>query len=379
MAGIYIHIPFCRKICYYCDFYKSRDMSLLEPFLKALHKEIILRNRKEKDEPVETIYFGGGTPSVLHPGKVAEILEVLRGRFNIDPHAEITLEANPEDLDGSYAAGLLEGGVNRLSIGCQSFRDEDLRLMNRRHTTQKAAESVLTAARAGFENISVDLIYGIPEMTMEAWRKNLTAALDLPLQHISAYLLTFEERTVFGKWLEKGKLRVPPEETILEQYRLLIEMTRKKGFIHYEISNFGKENFFSRHNLLYWSRKKYLGFGPSAHSYDLQKRRWNVSDVRDYIRCIEEERSCFEEEILTTKEHYNDYVLTALRTQWGVRKSFLRKEFSPEVNRFFTEAITTWIITGHVTEEEDAYRLTDKGILVSDTIISDCMIVEDLL
>ena len=238
---------------------------------------------------------------------------------------------------------------------------------------------MLTAARAGFENISVDLIYGIPEMIMEAWRKNLTAALDLPLQHISAYLLTFEERTVFGKWLEKGKLRVPPEETILEQYRLLIEMTRKKGFIHYEISNFGKENFFSRHNLLYWSRKKYLGFGPSAHSYDLQKRRWNVSDVRDYIRCIEEERSCFEEEILTTKEHYNDYVLTALRTQWGVRKSFLRKEFSPEVNRFFTEAITTWIITGHVTEEEDAYRLTDKGILVSDTIISDCMIVEDLL
>jgi oxygen-independent coproporphyrinogen-3 oxidase len=351
----------------------------LDHFLIALHKEIKVRNREGQDGRVETIYFGGGTPSVLPPAKIAEILRYLHDQFNIDPHAEITLEANPEDLDKDFATGLLEAGVNRLSIGCQSFRNEDLRLMNRRHDARKAAESVLTAAGAGFKNISIDLIYGIPDMTTEMWGKNLMVALDLPIQHISAYLLTFEERTVFGKWLEKEKIRVPPEEKILKQYRVLIEMTRKKRFIHYEISNFGKEGFFSKHNLLYWSRKRYLGFGPSAHSYNLQKRRWNVSDVKEYIRCIEEEHSCFEEEILTTKEQYNDYVLTALRTQWGVRKSFLRKEFSPEVNLFFRDAIASWTKTGHVTEEADTFRLTDKGILVSDTIISDCMIVEDLL
>ena len=323
MAGIYLHIPFCKKICYYCDFYRSRDLSLKGPFLEALKKEMRMRSREGEGELFETVYFGGGTPSVLSAGEVGKILQTLRQYFNIDGQAEITFEANPEDIDRQYAADLRRTGVNRISIGCQSFRDGDLQLMHRRHDAGRAVKAVEDAAAAGFDNISVDLIYGIPQLAPEEWKNNLFTALQLPVNHLSAYLLTFEEGTVFGQWLKKGKIQLPAEETVIEQYRDLVEITREKGFIHYEISNFGKKGFFSKHNLLYWSRKKYLGFGPSAHSYDLRTRQWNVSDLKKYTGCAGGD-GCREKEVLNLKDRYNDYVLTSLRTMWGAEREFIK-------------------------------------------------------
>ncbi len=372
MAGIYLHIPFCKKICYYCDFYRSRDLSMKGSFLEALLKEIGMREREGEEEVFETVYFGGGTPSVLSAGEVEKILQALHDHYRIAAQAEITFEANPEDLDRPYATGLLGAGVNRISIGCQSFRDSDLQLMNRRHDAATAVKAVEEAASAGFTNISVDLIYGLPQLTPEEWKKNITRALQLPVKHLSAYLLTFEAGTVFGKWLKTGKIMPPAEETVIAQYRDLVERTREKGFIHYEISNFGEEGFFSQHNLLYWSRKKYLGFGPSAHSYDLQTRQWNVSDLKRYIECAGGD-GCREKEVLHIKEQYNDYVLTALRTMWGVEREVLKRDFPGEMETLFLRSVQKWIVTDHVREKEGKYILTDKGILVSDTIISECM------
>jgi len=372
MAGIYLHIPFCKKICYYCDFYRSRDLSLKGPFLEALKKEISMRATEGEGELFETVYFGGGTPSVLSAGEVEKILQALQKHFRIAGQAEITFEANPEDVDRQYAADLRRTGVNRISIGCQSFRDGDLQLMHRRHDAGRAVKAVEDAAAAGFDNISVDLIYGIPQLAPEEWKNNLFTALQLPVNHLSAYLLTFEEGTVFGQWLKKGKIQPPAEETVIEQYRDLVEITREKGFVHYEISNFGKKGFFSKHNLLYWSREKYLGFGPSAHSYDLRTRQWNVSDLKKYTGCAGGD-GCREKEVLNLKDRYNDYVLTSLRTMWGAEREFIRRNFSRELETLFLRSVRKWIETGHVLEKEGKYVLTDAGILVSDTIISDCM------
>ena len=371
MPGIYIHIPFCKKICYYCDFFKSRDLDRKESFLKALQKELTERAGEGSDETFQTVYFGGGTPSVLSPGEVEELLEAVYKNYRISEEAEITFEANPEDVEVQYARELLKAGINRISIGCQSFLERDLQLMNRRHNAEGSLQAVLTAAEAGFRNISIDLIYGLPQLTQEEWENELERALALPVQHLSAYLLTFEKGTVFGKWLEKGKIHIPPEESIVEQYNALIRMTKGKGFVHYEISNFGKEGFFSRHNMLYWSREKYLGFGPSAHSYDLRERKWNVSDLKKYVR---QKEWVAGREKLSDNDHFNDYLLTSLRTIRGADRQYMEKTFGPEMTGSFLRSVAGWIATGHITEDNGKYRLTDKGILVSDTIISDCMI-----
>ena len=371
MAGIYIHIPFCKKICYYCDFYKSRDTDRKDDFLKALLQEIIRRREEGEKEIFSTVYFGGGTPSVLLPKEVEEILGALYKYYNMSDGPEITFEANPEDIDLHYAENLLKAGVNRISIGCQSFRDSDLQLMNRRHNAGKAKKAIEEAATAGFGNISADLIYGIPKLTVKAWEQNLGTLLKLPVQHLSAYLLTFEKGTVFGKWLEKGKIVPPPEEHVVEQYKLLVSMTREKGFVHYEISNFGREGFFSRHNLLYWKGEKYLGFGPSAHSYDRRERKWNVSDLKRYLL---QKEVVDGREILSEADHYNDYILTSLRTLWGVDRAYLEEHFSSAMTANFLRSIAKWISSSHVKEEGGSFILTDKGILVSDTILADCMI-----
>ena len=374
MAGIYIHIPFCKKICYYCDFYKSRNLSLEKNFLKALQDEIFLRRDYLSNERVETIYFGGGTPSILSAAEVSVLLDSLAGTFSLSNDPEITFECNPEDLTWKYLKGLKKAGINRLSIGCQSFYDKHLRLMNRRHDAEKAKESVLLADKAGFKNISVDLIYGFPEMTQGEWENNLNTALSLPVKHLSAYILNIEKNTVFNKWLQKGKINLPKDHEVIAQYHLLVEKTKETEMIHYEISNFGKSKYFSRHNLLYWSRQKYLGLGPSAHSYDIVSRQWNIADLVRYTNEASRKKVSFEREVLDIKMQFNDYILTTLRTMWGADIDWLKIHFPAGIVNSFVRTMKKWIHSGHVRERNGHLILTDQGILLSDRILSECMV-----
>ncbi|MCD6202041.1 MAG: radical SAM family heme chaperone HemW [Bacteroidales bacterium] len=373
MAGIYIHIPFCRKICYYCDFYKSRSLSRKRDFLKALLKEITLRKNYLLDEQIETVYFGGGTPSVLSAVEAGILLDTLAGKFSFSAATEITFECNPEDLTESYLTDLGKAGINRLSIGCQSFYDKHLQMMNRRHDAKKAKESVLLAEKTGFENISMDLIYGLPEMTPGEWENNLSVALSLPVQHLSAYILTIEEKTVFYKWQQKGKINLPKDGDVINQYNLLVEKTKAEGMVHYEISNFGRENYFSRHNLLYWQGKKYLGLGPAAHSYDRVSRQWNVADLDKYIDGIRNGEPCFEKEMPDKKMQFDEYILTTMRTMWGADIYWLKTHFPSGITQSFEETMKKWIQSGHVREQDGHFILTDEGILLSDRILSECM------
>ncbi len=374
MAGIYIHIPFCKKICYYCDFFKSRELSLKEDFLNALRKEIALRRDYLQDEAVETVYFGGGTPSVLSVPEVSQILETLAGAFSITKDAEITFECNPEDLTGDYLKGLRETGINRLSIGCQSFYDKHLKLMNRRHDAAKGRETVTLANEAGFANISVDLIYGFPEMTLKEWENNLDEVLSLPVRHLSAYILNVEENTVFDKWLQKGKISLPEDREVVAQYQMLVEKTGDAAMIHYEISNFGKERYFSRHNMLYWNRRKYIGLGPGAHSYDLESRQWNVENVTAYIEGLERGEVTGEKEKLDIKMQFNDYIITALRTMWGADIEWMKSFFPEKMVKDFIKNMNRMRQSGLAREKDDHLILTDQGIMISDTILAECMI-----
>ncbi len=375
VAGIYIHIPFCRKICYYCDFYKSRSLSRKRDFLQALLKEISFRKDYLTDEKIETVYFGGGTPSVLTAAETGRLLDTLAGEFSFSGAPEITFECNPEDLTEGYLTDLRKTGINRLSIGCQSFYDKHLQLMNRRHDAKKAEESVLLAEKTGFQNISVDLIYGLPEMTPEEWEYNLTVALSLPVKHLSAYILTIEKKTVFHKWLQKGKITLPKDGDVINQYKLLVEKTKAEGMLHYEISNFGRENYFSRHNLLYWQGKRYLGLGPAAHSYDGVSRQWNISALDKYIEGIRTGKPYFEKEIPDRKMQFDEYILTSMRTMWGADFHWLKAHFHAGITQSFEKTMKKWKQTGHVREEDGHFILTDEGILLSDRILSECMAV----
>ena len=375
MAGIYIHIPFCKKICYYCDFYKKRDTGSHGDFIKALKKEILLRKDYPGQELIETVYFGGGTPSVLLPEEVQILLDALYSTFTFVDHPEITFECNPEDLNPEYLKALKLIGINRLSIGCQSFDDRDLLLMNRRHNAGKSIDSVIMAHEAGFNNISIDLIYGFPGMTTEGWEKNLETALSLPIQHLSAYILTIEGKTVFNKWLKNGKIHLPDDKEIIKQYHILTEKAGNAGMIHYEISNFGKKNYFSRHNQIYWQQKKYIGLGPSAHSYDLYSRQWNIADTREYILKINREEVPCEKEIINEDMRFDEYVLTSMRTMWGIDLSWMKDHFITRKIDDLVNTLERWEKTGYVRKRADHYFLTDKGILLSDKILADCMIV----
>lgn len=376
MAGIYIHIPFCKKICYYCDFYKTGNLSLKEDFLEALKKEIILQGNYLEKEPVETIYFGGGTPSVLSVDETGLIIDLIAAKYSLSRDPEITFEANPEDLNRKYLSGLRDTGVNRLSIGCQSFSDRDLVLMNRRHNAYTSAISVSLADEAGFENISVDLIYGIPGMSLDDWGKNLETALHLPIKHLSAYILTVEKGTIFAKWVSDGKITMPDDNLVVQQYYLLVDKMNINGLIHYEISNFAKKGFFSKHNILYWKKRKYLGLGPSAHSYNGETRQWNDNDLKNYIAKINQDDIPFKRESLTLEKKYNEYILTSLRTMWGIDTVYMKKTFPEKVISYFMSACEKWLQSGYMKKTQGHIVLTDPGILLSDTIMSECVLAD---
>jgi oxygen-independent coproporphyrinogen-3 oxidase len=374
MAGIYIHIPFCRKKCHYCDFYRTTSLCQTHEYLEALLREIGECSDYLNDEPVGTIYFGGGTPSVLSPGELNLILEKLNGHFPIDKEVEITIEANPDDLSISYLSQLKESGINRISIGIQSLTDRDLRLMNRRHSAAGALQAVEDTFRAGFSDISIDLIFGIPGQTRKEWRDTLNLSVQFPINHISAYHLTYHDGTQFIKWLKTGKIKELPEEESITLFEELFSITSAAGFEQYEISNFAKNQAYSKHNTGYWQGKKYLGLGPSAHSFNGSTRQWNISILETYIKGKLSGKSVCSTEVLSEKDKLNDYIITGIRTKWGVSIDYIREIYGDHLaDRVISTAIL-YEIRSLVNINQGVITLTHGGILVSDQITRELLV-----
>ena len=375
MAGIYVHIPFCRQKCYYCDFYKTVNTSLTDKFILALQSEIVQRKNYLENEIIETIYFGGGTPSVLKKSELSGILDFLHGHFNVSTTVEITFEANPDDLSIDYLNEIYGSGVRRLSIGIQSFQNEFLKKMNRRHDANQAIKVVENAAIIGFNDISIDLIYGLPGLTRGQWQADLNQVFKLPVQHLSAYYLTYHEGTPFYTWLKKGTLKALKETESISQFMILIQMAKDNDFEQYEISNFAKNRKYSRHNSSYWKGVKYLGLGPSAHSFNGISRSWNVSHIESYIKAINAGLPYSEEEILSENNRYNEYVLTRIRTIWGVSSDELNESYGAEKAAYFKNNINKYIDTGMVKLHNGIYNLTEKGMFISDEIMANLMFI----
>lgn len=373
MAGIYIHIPFCKQRCTYCDFYTEVAPQFIPSIIVSMIKEIDIRKDYLHNSVINTIYFGGGTPSILHSGQFSDLFDAINNRYLVAKDAEITFEANPDDLTSEFLASIRSLPFNRLSIGIQSFDDDDLKRINRRHTSKQAVEAVVKAQAAGFTNISIDLIYGLPFQTIESWERQLDKAFSLHIQHISAYGLTYEEGTPLWKQRESGKIKSVDDLTMNKMYLLLLEKMKQNGFEAYEISNFSLPGFRSRHNSSYWKQEPYLGIGPSAHSYDLLSRQWNIASIQEYIRAINSGTLFFEREELTLNDRYNDFVMVSLRTSEGIDVTLLRLEFGSELTDYCLKNIKTFIDSEQVYYSEDKLRLTASGIQISNLILIQLM------
>lgn len=372
-AGIYLHIPFCKTKCTYCDFYMLTNESQIDKFVEAICAESALRKDEIQEEEVKTIYFGGGTPSRLSTNHFKKIFEALYLNYKIDSKAEITVEANPDDLSDEYLKTLSQLPVNRLSIGIQSFNDEELKFLSRRHSAQQAISSVKTAQSHGFNNISVDLMYGLPDQTEEIWKDNLEQMTNLGVQHLSAYHLIYEEKTRMYNMLKTGKIKPVDEELSTTMFSMLIDWMKRHDFIQYEISAFGKEGYFSQHNTSYWKNRKYLGLGPAAHSYNGYDRSWNISSLHRYIKGVESGNLEREAEHLSINEKYNEFILTGLRTMWGIDLSDMINIFGEDMYNYCIENAQPYINAGKLIIQENTLKLTQKGIFISDGIMSDLM------
>jgi len=371
LAGIYLHIPFCKRKCAYCDFFSLANAKHQDDFVQAILQEVSLQQHYLDNERVQTIYFGGGTPSLLSIGQLEEILNALHKNFRIDKNIDLTLEGNPENLTQTFLRDLKSLGFNRLSIGIQSFNDDDLMLMRRTHNAKTAVKSIYNAKNQGFKNISVDLIYGLPNFTREKWEKNLEQTFLLDVQHISAYHLTIEPKTLFKKWYDENKIHLPNEEKSLEQYQLLVEKTAANGFLHYEISNFAKDGFLSLHNTNYWMGVKYLGLGPSAHSYNLTSRQWNISNLHVYLAEISKGNIPFERENLSLQEKYNDFIITSFRTMWGLNLEKFVLNFGSSYKKYFLKKIEKYLDQEFCIQNHDQIKLSEQGMFISDHIMTD--------
>ncbi|MGB3947774.1 MAG: radical SAM family heme chaperone HemW [Bacteroidia bacterium] len=379
MAGIYIHIPFCKQACHYCDFHFSTSLKNKDSILSALKKEIELQKNYFSDTEnakINTIYFGGGTPSILSQTELMGIVDKLYTAFDVSNDVEITLEANPDDLTIKKIKELKNTPINRFSIGIQSFFDEDLKLMNRAHNTQEALTAVKASQDMGFENITIDLIYGIPTLTNERWKHNLQQAFNLEVKHISSYCLTIEEKTAFAHFVKEGKMKHIDENKSADQFEIMLEEMKKNNFVQYEISNFCKDNYFSKHNSNYWKKQHYLGLGPSAHSYDGKSRQWNISNNALYIQRLENGDMYFEKEILSTTETYNDYILTSLRTMWGADLEYIKNNIGTDYMYHCLSESQTFIERGDMYKEKNTLFLTDKGKLFADRIASTLFLLD---
>ncbi len=376
MAGIYIHIPFCRRKCHYCNFFSLASSKYISEFPGSLLLEMKSMQPYLEGETIETIYFGGGTPSLLPRSSIGLILDKVRDYFRLSQLPEITLEANPDDLNSEYLRAIRDTGINRLSIGVQSFFDEDLKFLNRTHTAESAENSVRAAQEAGFSNLSIDLIYGIPGLTDDRWEQNLEKTMLLRVPHISAYALTVEKQTALDLFIRQQKVAPPDEEQAVAHYRMLMERMKKAGYIHYEISNFCKEGFYSIHNSNYWKGVPYLGLGPSAHSFNGNSRKWNISSLSAYMENVRSGVSFSEEELLTENQRYNEYVMTSLRTIWGCSKQKIISDCGLRTANLFAKHAEKLIERGFIKELSGTYYLTDEGKLFADRIASDFFMVE---
>lgn len=374
MAGIYIHIPFCKQACHYCDFHFSTSLKKKDGMVLALAKEIRLRKHEFEQETVETIYFGGGTPSILAVEDIRLLIDTVYQNYKVADNPEITVEANPDDLSEKRIMELHQHNINRLSIGIQSFFEEDLKLMNRAHNAAEA-KKCLQIARQYFDNISIDLIYGTPGMDNNRWLENIRTALELNIPHISSYALTVEPKTALQKFITQGVIPQPDDEVAHEQFLMLVDALEASGFIHYELSNFGKENYFSRNNSAYWLGKKYIGIGPSAHSYDGVHRSWNIANNSLYLKSLENDSLPSEEETLSKTDRYNEYIMTGLRTVWGVSLDRIRNEFGEDYQKALLQQAQQYLDNGKLEVSEHVLRTTRKGKFFSDGIASDLFIL----
>ncbi|WP_018614183.1 radical SAM family heme chaperone HemW [Segetibacter koreensis] len=374
MAGVYIHIPFCRKACHYCNFHFSTTIQLREGFVNALLQEIELQ-KTYLSEPVTTIYFGGGTPSIFPSADIENIIFTLKKSFIIENTAEITLEANPDDITSEKLAEWKEIGINRLSIGIQSFFEKDLLWMNRAHTAQQAFDCIALAKKAGFNNLTIDLIYGTPTLSDEAWEKNVKTAIDLQVPHLSCYALTVEPKTALEKLIKQKTLADIDTEKQARHFELLMHWMQEAGYEHYEISNFAKPGFRSKHNSSYWQGKPYLGLGPSAHSFNGLSRQWNVANNALYIQSIKKGLVPFEAEVLTREQQLNEYIMTSLRTTEGISLEKVKLNFGKDKYEYLINTARPHLNHHHLTIENDYLKTTTKGKLLADGIAADLFVL----
>ncbi len=370
MSGIYIHIPFCKQACYYCNFYFSTSLKKKKELLDCLAKEIVLRKDEIQIDVVETIYFGGGTPSILSTQEINALIETVYQNFKVIDTPEITLEANPDDLSEEKIKELAASKINRLSIGVQSFYERDLKLMNRAHNAEES-KKCLELATQYFSNISVDLIYGIPDCSNEQWIENIQTALSYGVPHISSYALTVEPDTALERFIDKGVIKNVDDDKAEEQFLILTDVLNEAKFIHYELSNFGKEEFFSKNNSAYWLGKSYLGIGPAAHSFDGVQRSWNVQNNTKYIKNILENELPIQREVLSVIDRYNEYVMTGLRTIWGVSLQRIKSEFGKNYAKYLQMQAQKYIDQELLCMENEVLKTTRKGKFLSDGLASD--------
>lgn len=373
MAGIYVHIPFCKRKCIYCDFYSVGVAGMEERYVKALAAELRMRKDELRGEAVRTLYLGGGTPSLLSPSQISYIADALKKEVGIDELEEFTIEVNPDDVSEKYIRALAEIGVNRVSMGIQSFVDSELLTINRRHSAAEAVAAVDSIRKAGIKNISIDLIYGLPGQTLETWRYSVEKAVELDVQHISSYNLSYEEGTRLYFLRERGDIQECDEETCIKMYEYLVARLADAGFEHYEVSNFAKQGRYSKHNSSYWDGTIYLGLGASAHSYDGDVRSYNVANVKQYLSEIEAGSLVCERETATIDEKYDEYVMIRLRTKWGINADNLMATFGEKYYEHFMKESKPYIKSGKMSCEGSCYRLTEAGVMISDMIIRDLM------
>ena len=375
MAGIYIHIPFCKQRCNYCAFYSSTLYNIREEYTNALCREISMRKDYARGETIETIYLGGGTPSTLEISQLQQICDTIYANHTVSNDAEVTIECNPDDLTPQFLAKLKELPFNRISMGIQSFDDAQLKRLGRRHNAQKAQQAIMNARAAGYNNISIDLMFALPGSTKESWRHDLECAIALKPNHLSAYNLMYEEGTPLHRALERGDFAELSEEENVEQFEMLITKLKKAGYHHYEISNFALPGCESRHNSSYWNDTPYIGCGAAAHSYNGTSREWNIADIKGYIKGIESGERNYEIEHLNEEERYNDAILTRLRTAKGIPLEWMKEKFNAKLNNHMLRIAEKEIALGNLKEEKGHLSLTEKGIFISDAVIRELIYI----
>ncbi|MES2778585.1 MAG: radical SAM family heme chaperone HemW [Bacteroidota bacterium] len=375
MAGIYLHIPFCKQACYYCNFHFSTSGQYQQQVIDAMVSEIELRKDYLQQEQLASIYFGGGTPSLLSKQQLDVLFNSLYKHFSIAPGAEITFEANPDDLSGEHIQQLKQTPINRFSIGVQSFFDEELQWMNRAHRADEAIGTIQRVQDAGFENITIDLIYGSPTLTNEKWKANLQRAIDLNLQHISSYCLTVEPKTALDSFIKQQKYPALSEDQASQQFNILVDTLEQNEFEQYEISNFARNKQYAIHNTNYWKNKLYLGIGPSAHSFNKHSRSWNVAHNINYIKAIELGTPLFETEELSLENRVNEYIMTSLRTIWGFDRAWFKQEFGGEMSQILETAFEEKVAAGLIESVDSFYKLKRASRILADGIASDLFLV----